>query len=230
MKLFLCGGGDGEQTKLANQKLNNVIDHSKPILYVPLAMESNNYDGCFEWIQEELKDVKVPGIIMIRSREELAGKDLENYSAIFIGGGNTYKLLNDLKVSGSFEKIRSYMENDGIVFGGSAGAIIFGEDIDSCACMDQNEIGLMDTKGFDVLNGYSFFAHYTNGSSRLTEEENKKRTEQFTEALIHYSLEHGPVIAMPEEDTLFINGDVKEVIGERPYYYFVQGKRTEIKP
>lgn len=148
MKLFLCGGGDGEQTKLANQKLNNVIDHSKPILYVPLAMESNNYDGCFEWIQEELKDVKVPGIVMIRSREELAGKDLENYSAIFIGGGNTYKLLNDLKVSGSFEKIRSYMENDGIVFGGSAGAIIFGENIDSCACMDQNEIGLMDTKGF----------------------------------------------------------------------------------
>ena len=44
---------------------------------------------------------------MVKSAEELDGTNVENYSAIFIGGGNTYKLLNDLKASGSFEKILS---------------------------------------------------------------------------------------------------------------------------
>lgn len=230
MRIFLCGGGDGEQTKLANRKLNCMIDHSKPILYVPLAMESENYDSCLEWIKGELKEVDVPEIIMVRSSKELAEQDLEKYGAIFIGGGNTYKLLNELKLSGSFEHIRQYLEKDGIIFGGSAGAIIFGYDIESCACMDQNEIGLTDTRGFDVLNGYSILAHYTNGSSRLTEEQNRKRTDRYTEEMIRYSINHGPVIALPEEDTLLINGNEKEMIGDRPYYCFIQGKRKEVKP
>lgn len=30
---------------------------------------------------------------MVKSAEELDGTNVENYSAIFIGGGNTYKLL-----------------------------------------------------------------------------------------------------------------------------------------
>ena len=103
---------------------------------------------------------------MVKSAEELDGTNVENYSAILIGGGNTYKLLNDLKASGSFEKIKAYIEQDGIVFGGSAGAIIFGYDIESCAAMDKNKVRLKDRKGFDVLSGYSVFGHYEVGSER----------------------------------------------------------------
>ena len=43
-------------------------------------------------------------------------KDLNNYACIYIGGGNTYKLLSLLKSSGAFEKIRNYLISDnGIV-------------------------------------------------------------------------------------------------------------------
>lgn len=42
MKLILCGGGSGDQNTLANQKLNEIIDHNKPILYIPLAMDEMN--------------------------------------------------------------------------------------------------------------------------------------------------------------------------------------------
>lgn len=230
MRIFLCGGGDGDQTRDACRSLNDVIDHTRPILYLPFAMENANFESCHEWVRGELQCVDVPDIEMVKSAEELAGTHVENYSAIFIGGGNTYKLLNGLKASGSFEKIQGYIEQDGIVFGGSAGAIIFGYDIESCAPMDQNGVGLKDTKGFNVLNGYSVFAHYTNGSSRLTEQENRERTKWYTEELLRYSKEHGPVIAMPEEDTLFLNGDHFEMIGRRPYYCFEEGKRRELTP
>lgn len=230
MRIFLCGGGDGDQTRDACRRLNDVIDHTKPILYLPFAMENANYESCHEWVRGELQCVDVPDIEMVKSAEELAGIHVENYSAIFIGGGNTYKLLNGLKASGSFEKIQGYIEHDGIVFGGSAGAIIFGYDIESCAPMDQNGVGLKDTKGFNVLNGYSVFAHYTNGSARLTEQENRERTKRYTKELLRYSKEHGPVIAMPEEDTLFLNGDHFEMIGRRPYYCFEEGKRRELTP
>ena len=48
MKLILCGGGSGKQNYYANKKLNEIIDHNKPLLYVPLAMDESDhpYDSC----------------------------------------------------------------------------------------------------------------------------------------------------------------------------------------
>ena len=226
MQLILCGGGSGEQNTLANQKLNEIIDHTRPILYVPLAMNENDhpYDSCYEWIQGELSNVDIPSIEMVTNFEELATKNLQNYSAIFIGGGNTYKLLLGLKQSGAFNKIRDYINNNGIVIGGSAGAVIFGYDIDIISSMDSNDVNLTDTKGFNSISGISIFPHYTNKKSKLTEEENEQRLNQFTNSIIKFSQTVGEGIAIPEEDAIYVNGDSIEVIGTRPYYTFKNGK------
>ena len=111
MRIFLCGGGCGKQTIEANKKLNEIIAHNKPLLYIPLAMKSEKYDSCYEWITGELSNVEVTRIDMVRSKEELSEKNLDEYGAIFIGGGNTFKLLSDLKTSGSFGKINNYINN-----------------------------------------------------------------------------------------------------------------------
>ena len=218
MKLLLCGGGSGEQTIKANKKFNEIIDHTKPLLYVPLAMDEikHPYDGCLEWITGELSDVEIPNIEMVRTFEELANKDYTNYCAIFIGGGNTFKLLKGLKDSGSFIKLSEYINNDGIVYGGSAGAIIFGKDIESIHIMDSNDAMLKDTSGFNVLNGKSIFAHYTN---EHTEEAHIK----FKKYLANYSSNNEDVIALPEEDTILIDDNQITIIGDRPYYVFENG-------
>ena len=144
MRLFLCGGGVGQKTIEVNRRLNEIIDHNKKILYVPLAMdeEDHPYDECLEWVKGELASVQISDIEMVRTFEELASKNYNDYSAIFIGGGNTFKLLKGIKESGTFYKIKDYIEHDVIVYGSSAGAIIFGYDIDSCASMDSNNVGL----------------------------------------------------------------------------------------
>lgn len=220
MQIFLCGGGDGKQTIEANKRLNEIINHSKPLLYIPLAMSNEKYSSCFEWIKEELKDVEIPSIDMITSATEILTKNLKDYCAIFIGGGNTFKLLNDLKISGAFEKIREYINEDGIVFGGSAGAIIFGKNLKSCALDDINEINLEDISGFDILNGYSLLCHYTNRT--------KEKDEESKVYLLELSKQE-KIIALPEEDTIFVNKDTIEVIGNRPYYLFKNGKVIELK-
>ena len=124
MKVFICGGGSGKQTEKALRRLNEVIDHTLPCLYIPLAMEADQYDSCYEWITGELKNVEIPGIEMIRSAEELSRKHLSDYSFLFIGGGNTFRLLSEIKRVNMFEPIREYLQNGGVAFGGSAGAII----------------------------------------------------------------------------------------------------------
>ena len=219
MRIFLNGGGSGTKTVKVNQRLNEIIDHTKPILYIPLAMNKEKYDSCYEWITEELKNIKVPYIEMVRDTSELSSKVLDNYSLIFIGGGNTFKLLFDLKESNSFEKIKQYVNNNGLIFGGSAGTIIFGEDLESCMLDDKNEIDLKDIKGFDVLNGVSFLCHYTN---KTIEKDNES-----TRYLLELS-KRKKIIALPEEVTLFINDNKLEVIGTRPYYLFDKGIRKKI--
>lgn len=219
MRIFLNGGGSGTKTVKVNQRLNEIIDHSKPILYIPLAMNKEKYDRCYEWITGELKNIKVPYIEMVRDTSELSSKVLDNYSLIFIGGGNTFKLLFDLKESNCFEKIKQYVNNNGLIFGGSAGTIIFGENLESCMLDDKNEVDLKDIKGFDVLNGVSFLCHYTN---RTIEKDNES-----TRYLLELS-KRKKIIALPEEVTLFINDNKLEVIGTRPYYLFDKGVRKKI--
>lgn len=169
MKIFLCSGGSGQQTIATNKRLNEVIDHNKPILYIPLAMQSESYLSCYEWIKGELKDVDVPNIEMVTSANDLFDKNLENYSALFIDGGNIFKLLNDLKDSGSFEKIKEFIENDGIVFGTGAGAMILGQCIDTCKYTDKNEVGLQDLMGFALINYFSILCDFPSQDAEKNE-------------------------------------------------------------
>jgi len=171
----------------------------------------------------ELADVKKAGIDMIKTTEELMGKNFKEYACLYIGGGNTYKLLNDLKISGAFDKIKKYLiEDNGVVYGGSAGAIIFGKDIDSCDIDDENEVGLIDNVGFNMVNGYSLLCHYTN------------REEERTELSKRYLLELSktkPIYAIPEEDSIYISDRKIEFLGTKSYYEFIEGqaKIHEIK-
>lgn len=96
--------------------------------------------------------------------------------------------------------------------------------------MDPNDVGLTDTTGFNVINGVSIFPHYTNKKSKLTEEQNEARHNKFTEAIVDFSRSVGPVIAYPEEDTLYIDGDNIEMLGERDYYHMHNGIVSQYKP
>ena len=231
MKIFLNGGGCGKQTILTYKEINKIIDHNKPVLYIPLAMDESEhpYDSCYEWIKEEISSIDIPNIEMVRSFEELEKKNLGKYSLIYIGGGNTYKLLNGIKASNIYDKLKKYISNNGIVYGSSAGTVIFGKSINTVEVMDKNEINLTDTKGFDYLNNISIFVHYTNYRSKLSEEENKALTEEYTNFITEYTKHNEKVIAIPEEDTIFFDGKSIRVIGELPYYIFEKGKQEKIE-
>ena len=57
----------------------------------------------------------------------------------------------------------------------------------------------------NVINGVYIFTHYTNKKSKLSEEENFARLNNFTNAIKSFSMINGDVIAIPEEDAIYIN-------------------------
>lgn len=220
MKLILNGGGIGDKVKDARNLLNEIIDNNKKILYIPFAWSDDTYKGCLEFITKELADVDKLGIDMVTSANELLSKNFNDYACLYIGGGNTYKLLSILKETGNYDKIKNYLVNDnGIVYGGSAGAIIFGADLDSCNTDDENEVGLIDNTGFNMIKGYSLLCHYTS--------RNAERTKLSTDYLLELS-KLKPIYAIPEEDTIYVEDDKIHFIGTRPYYEFKDGVKTQI--
>lgn len=222
MKLFLCGGGSGKEIIEALNVFSELLDKNKQVLYIPLAMDFERYDDCYNWFKEEMKLINVNKFEMIRSFLELSKKRLINYSAIFIGGGNTYKLLKELKKYNNFEKIENYIKNDGIVFGGSAGAIIFGKNIDSTYIEDTNLVNLKDSKGFDYLRGYSILCHL-----------NKKNLKKNLNYLKEYSIKN-KLIYLSEDNVIYINDDEFKFFGESDYLifeggnYITKGGKTKI--
>lgn len=212
MTLYLCGGGSGNQIIKALSKFAKKLDKSKPILYIPLAMDKSKYDSCYKWFKEELKIMNLTKFEMVKSSLELSQKQFSNYSAIFIGGGNTYKLLNEIKQHSNYERIYEYLQKCGTIFGGSAGAIIFGKDINCCLLDDKNNVDIKNTSGFNFLNDYSILCHLKN--------KNFKKNCKF---LKEYS-KNNKVLYLPEENVIVIDNGKISIIGTKKYAIFKNGK------
>lgn len=221
VKVILCGGGDAKQTEEVNKLYTSLIDIDKPILYIPIAMEDNKFPSCIKWFENEFMPYGIRKIEMITDIYSLKKYDLNEFSSIFIGGGNTYRLLYLLKDSGAIKLIQNFIENDGVVFGGSAGAIIFGKDIRCTDYADDNVVNLFDTKGFDITKGYDICCHYTN---RDTE-----RNKYEFRCISDYVAMGNKVFALPEETSLFVENDKVTVVGNMECTLFARDVTT-LKP
>lgn len=85
---------------------------------------------------------------------------LDRYAGIYIGGGNTFRMLRDFRERQMMPAIRRFIASGKPVFGGSAGAIVLGSDVMTCAHMDANEVGLVDTTGLSVVQDFAIWCHY----------------------------------------------------------------------
>ena len=83
---------------------------------------------------------------------------------------------------------------------------------------DNSIIGLKDTSGFDVLSGYSLLCHYN---------DNIVKTENNINYLKKYSIVRR-VFYLPEEDTIFIDSNDIELIGDKEYIVFNNGNMQVI--
>ncbi len=223
MKLILCGGGWADKTIIPNKAFEGIIDTSKPILYIPVARTKRGatYQDCTEWLLNEFGGIAHGRIDTIESANDINGLDLSVYTSIFIGGGNTYKLLKELKESGAIQRIMDYVNNGGIVYGCSAGAIVFGQNINCCSYEDPNDVNLKDTDGFGIIFGCNLSAHYMNADDK---------TNEIATQLLSEESYTNPVIALPEEDSLYINGDNIKIIGTKTFSIFNYGKKQNLEP
>lgn len=213
MRLILSGGGDGPQVKEGYELFAKELRGGK-VLYIPLAWNHGNMDECINWLKGELTPFGVTDIEDVLSAKEITKERLSKVSGVFIGGGNTFNLLKQLKDTEAFNNLQEFIQNDGLVMGGSAGALIFGKSIDTCLKdelavrgNDENLVGLKDTSGFNAVKGCSLFVHYNRKPEDY--ENTKKKVEKLVKA-------GHKLICLPEETSVCVFGNTLKIIGQKP--------------
>ena len=138
MSIILSGGGDPVAVIPIDQYFSSILDLRKTVLYIPIAMEGCRYsfDECFAWFKRTYGEY---GVSNIELCTDLGTVNLDSrYGAVFIGGGNTFVLLDKIQRSSFAAQMRSYLDSGGILYGSSAGAIVCGKTIEPAHCLDDN--------------------------------------------------------------------------------------------
>lgn len=113
--------------------------------------ENNKYSKLAE---AQLKELGLTNVFFFDFDVDDANT-LTNVDAIYVCGGNTFKLLQSAK-SSNFSKILSeHLGANKIFIGVSAGSCILGKDIKFIEDigMDENEVNLEDTDAYGIIDG-----------------------------------------------------------------------------
>lgn len=130
----------------------------KRITYIPTASRAEPEAS---FAQEEKQELKRLGLTVDELEISCASfetiqRTLKKNELIFVAGGNTFFLMQELKRTGADRLIRQEAESGKLYIGESAGAIAACPDIGYCAPMDEPEKapGLKETGGLGLVDFY----------------------------------------------------------------------------
>lgn len=210
MNLILSGGGKGQQTKIIDDLFKKLINKNKKILYLPQARNKEEYQACLEWVKANIH----PNSIMFENLKNKTIQDLQQIGAIFIGSGNTFKLIHELRNSNFLKILKIFIKNNNLVYGGSAGAVIFGKTIKTAEkghIRDENLVNLKNFNGLNLIKNYSIACHYIKEDENIILSLNKK------------------IIALPEGSALYIKNKEIKLIGLKEAAIFENNKKRILK-
>jgi dipeptidase E len=142
IKIAFGGGGEADDERAVLGLFARWVGDGR-VLYVPIAMDPP-HESHLDWALSELGPVGITNVVMETAAEALVD-GLSRCDAVFIGGGNVYSLLHALRTSGADRSLVRFAEGGRPVYGGSAGALILGRNIDTARHIDANDVQLIDT-------------------------------------------------------------------------------------
>lgn len=224
-QLFLCGGAEGKIKDLDELFVSTFKGNSNRMLYLPIAHPEISINGVkythkalFGWAKKYFSNYNIKNIDMWTDLSNKDYEDVKKYGAIYIGGGNTFDLLSEFRKSGFDQLLERYINNEGVVYGSSAGAIILGKNIGTAKFgedPDTNRIQLKDLSGLNKAKGYAICCHYT----KIEDEK-----------IAQYVRENDfAVITLPSETGLHISNLGMKIIGSSAAYLFKDSKKIKLE-
>ena len=156
MELFLTSYLAGTK-KLAEDFLSDL--KVKEIVFIPTASNVESYTKYVDEAIDTFRDLGYSLNILDISKREYAEiiDILDVCECLYISGGNTFYLLQELKKKELCELIRQRVSNGMLYMGESAGAIISAPDIEYNHIMDDKTVAkeLKDYSGLALVDFYT---------------------------------------------------------------------------
>ena len=131
---------------------------SKKILFIPTATNVDEYKKYIHLTQKAFEDFgyEVENFDISIFSEEIAKEKLSQAKIVFISGGNTFYLLQELKRKNLIPYLKERIENGLLYIGESACSVIAAPDIEYASIVDDKTLAteLNDYTGLNLVDFY----------------------------------------------------------------------------
>ena len=131
---------------------------SKKILFIPTATNVDEYKKYIHLTQKVFEDFgyEVENFDVSIFSEEIAKEKLSEAKTVFISGGNTFYLLQELKRKNLTSYLKERIENGLLYIGESAGSVIAAPNIEYASIVDDKTLAteLDDYTGLNLVDFY----------------------------------------------------------------------------
>ncbi|WP_408610831.1 Type 1 glutamine amidotransferase-like domain-containing protein [Leptotrichia trevisanii] len=140
------------------KKILDEKTESKKILFIPTATNVDEYKQYIHLTQKAFEDFgyEVENFDVSVFSEEIAKEKLSEAKIVFISGGNTFYLLQELKRKNLIPYLKERIENGLLYIGESAGSVIVAPDIEYASVIDDKIVAteLDDYTGLNLVDFY----------------------------------------------------------------------------
>ena len=201
----------------AEPELRAILAGRRSVSFVPFALQ--NHDAYTAKVRERLARMDVE-VVQVRGRAEI-----ESAEAIFIGGGNTFRLLKRLYDEGMIDPIRDRVRNGGMPYIGSSA----GTNVATLSIRTTNDMPIVYPPSFDALAlvPFQINPHYLDPDPNSTHkgETREERIREFLEE------NDTPVVGLREGAMLRVDDSGITLVGDRPARVFRRGAEpVELPP
>ena len=155
-QLFLCSYFAGVKEFFRQYASEKQL--GKQVLFIPTAGNVEEYRGYIDEALQTFEDLgfQVEVLDISACDRETAQAKIFQSKLLYVSGGNTFYLLQELKKKQLLSLIKEKITDGMIYVGESAGAIITAKDIDYNKIMDDKAVAeeLHDTAGLDEVDFY----------------------------------------------------------------------------
>ena len=220
MKLVLYSGGSlaanralhGEFIRLLGAKEN------PRVTFIPVDPEDAEAE--YAELKKSFQQFGIEHVEYFLLDHSYTKKDLDRVfasDAIYLGGGNTFQFLHQVRESGLLTKLRRYAKSGGILMGLSAGAILLTPSITTASVpsldCDVNAIGIKDLRALSLVP-FEFSPHYE--AKRKSDAELKEHSRKVNHPV--YACKNGAGIVVEGEKISFVG----------PVEVFYQGEKYSL--
>jgi dipeptidase E len=216
-RIIFAGGGGELDSRPLDEIFAGWVGPQGRVLYLPIAlMKRTVMEDSQGWFRDTYGPLGLTRVDAWQSLTDRRAQDLARYDALYIGGGNTFYLLDQVRRSGLQTALADFIRAGQPAYGGSAGAILLSHDITSCAHIDPDVVGLTDLGGLNLALGYTIWCHYQPADSLRIKD------------YVRYS--GNPSIAVSERAGVRREGPDLFAAGYEPAYVFSGVKKRRILP